>query len=89
MTIEKEREMQRKIAALECENKKLKQQLNSVRLEKAMIAFQELPQAEQWAVRSCYWYIWENYAPTLVWEEFVWRYMDFKWSHTYKSLREY
>ena len=81
--------LQMQFDALKIENEKLKQQLNCTRLEKAMMAFSYLPDNEKDAVYTCYGYIWENYDPTLVWEEFVWWYMDYKWKSEYKSLWTY
>lgn len=46
-----------KYEALKIENEKLKQQLNSTRLEKAMCAFSYLPEEEKDAVSMCYGYI--------------------------------
>ena len=81
--------LQTQLDALKIENEKLKQQLNSSRLEKAMLAFGHLPDEEMSAVRLCYDYIWENYNPWLVREEFVGWYMDYKWKMAYKNLWQY
>lgn len=81
--------LQVQFEALKIENEKLKQQLNSTRLEKAVLAFSYLPDEERNAVRLCYDFIWENYSPSLVREEFVWWYMDNKWKAEYKSLWVY
>lgn len=47
-------DLQTQLEALKIENQKLKQQLNSTRLEKAMLAFGYLPEEEKSAVRMCY-----------------------------------
>lgn len=49
--------LQTQLEALKIENEKLKQQLNSSRLEKAMLAFSHLQDEEMSAVRLCYDYI--------------------------------
>lgn len=46
--------LQMQFEALKIENEKLKQQLNSTRLEKAVLAFSYLPDEERNAVRMCY-----------------------------------
>jgi hypothetical protein len=54
-----------------------------------MCAFSYLPEEEKDAVSMCYGYIWENYDPSLVWVEFVWWYMDYKWKMEYPELWAY
>lgn len=49
--------LQMQFDALKIENEKLKQQLNSTRLEKAMCAFSYLSEEEKDAVSMCYGYI--------------------------------
>lgn len=71
--------LERQIEALKIENAKLKQQLTSRRLERAVEKFNSLPEIEREAVWRCYDYIWENYDWWLVWEDFVAHYIELKW----------